>query len=109
MWPFLISIIFLGHLDELQILYRIAWVFSRFQATRAVALYISKSWVRVCRAALLHKLKSLGISCQVFKLILSFLSNRRLQMAQDGKFLPEYRISAGVFQGSILGLTFALH
>ena len=50
--------------------------FNRSGATRAVALDISKAFDRVWHAGLLHKLKSYGISGQIFDLISSFLSNR---------------------------------
>ena len=55
---------------------RIARAFNRSGATRAVALDISKAFDRVWHAGLLHKLKSYGISGQIFSLISSFLSNR---------------------------------
>ena len=55
---------------------RIARVFNRSGATRAVALDISKAFDRVWHAGLLHKLKSYEISGQIFDLISSFLSNR---------------------------------
>ena len=55
---------------------RIARAFNRSGATRAVALDISKAFDRVWHAGLLHKLKSYGISGQIFGLISSFLSNR---------------------------------
>ena len=45
-------------------------------ATQAVALDISKAFGRVWHAGLLHKLKSHGISGQIFDHISSFLSNR---------------------------------
>ena len=57
---------------------RTAGAFNRSRATRAVALDISKAFDRVLHAGLLHKLKSYGISGQIFSLISSFLSNRRL-------------------------------
>ena len=57
---------------------RIARAFNRSRATRAVALDISKTFHRTWHAGLLHKLKSYGISGQIFSLISSFLSNRRL-------------------------------
>ena len=57
---------------------RIARAFNRSGATRAVALDISKAFDRVWHAGLLHKLKSYGISGQIFSLISSFLSNRQL-------------------------------
>ena len=52
---------------------RIARAFNRSGATRAVALDISKAFDRVWHAGLLHKLKSYGISGQIFDLISSFL------------------------------------
>ena len=57
---------------------KIARAFYRSGTTRAVALDISKAFDRVWHAGLLHKLKSYGISGQIFGLISSFLSNRRL-------------------------------
>ena len=87
---------------------RIARNFNRSGATRAVALDISKAFDRVWHAGLLHKLKSYGISGQIFSLISSFLSNRRLRVVLDGKSSQEYPINAGVPQGSILDPTLFL-
>ena len=70
---------------------RIARAFNRSRTTRAVALDISKAFDRVWHAGLLHKLKSYGISGQIFGLISSFLSNRWLRV-----------VNTGVPQGSIL-------
>ena len=68
-----------------------------------MTLDISKAFDRVWHAGLLHKLKSYGISGQIFGLILSFLSNRRLRVVLDGKSSQEYPVNVGVPQGSILG------
>ena len=87
---------------------RIARAFNRSGATLAVALDISKAFDRVWHAGLLHKLKFCGISGQIFSLIFSFLSNRRLQVILDGKSSQEYPGNAGVPQGSILGPTLFL-
>ena len=57
---------------------RIARHFNRSGATRAVVLDISKTFDKVWHAGLIHKLKSSGISDQVFCFISSFLSNIRL-------------------------------
>ena len=81
---------------------RIDGAFNRSEATRAVALDISKAFDRVWHAGLLHKLKSYGISGQIFGLISSFLSNRRLWVVLDGKCSQEYPVNAGVPEGSIL-------
>ena len=56
----------------------------------------------VCHPGLLHKLKSYGISGQIFGLISSFLSNRWLQVVVDGKSSQEYPVNARVPQGPIL-------
>ena len=87
---------------------RIAGAFNRSGATRAVALDISKAFDRVLHAGLLHKLKSYGISGQIFSLISSFLSNRQLEVVLDRKSSQEYPVNAGVPQGSILGPTLFL-
>ena len=73
-----------------------------------VALDISKAFDRVWHAGLLHKLKSYGISGQIFGLISSFLSNRQLRVVLDGKSSQEYPVNVGVPQGSILGPTLFL-
>ena len=87
---------------------RIARAFNRSGATGAVALDISKAFGRAWHAGLLHKLKSYGISGQIFGLISSFLSNRRLQVVLDGKSSQEYPVNVGVLQSSILGPTLFL-
>ena len=87
---------------------RIAGVFNRSGATRAVALDISKAFNRVWHAGLLHNLKSYGISGQIFGLISSFLSNRWLWVVLDGKSSQEYPVNAGVPQRYILGPTIFL-
>ena len=70
----------------------IAKAFNRFGATRAAALDISKVFNRVWHAGLPHKLKSYGISGQIFGLISSFLSHRQLWVVLDAKSLQ--RISS---------------
>ena len=62
---------------------RIARAFNWSGATRTVAVDISKTFDRVWHADLLHKLNSYGISCQIFGLISSFVSNRRLRVVLD--------------------------
>ena len=87
---------------------RIASAFNRSGATRAVVLDISQAFDSVWHAGLLHKLKSYGISGQIFGLISSFLRNRQLRVVLDGKSSQEYPVNAGVPQGSILGATIFL-
>ena len=73
-----------------------------------MALDISKTFDRVWHAGLLHKLKSYEISGQIFGLISSFLSNRRLRVVLGGNSSQEYPVNVGVPQGSILGPTLFL-
>ena len=87
---------------------RIARTFNRLGDTRAVALDISKAFDRVWHTGPLHKIRSYGISGQIFGLISFFLSNRRLRVVLDGKSSQEYPVNAGVPQGSILGPTLFL-
>ena len=87
---------------------RIARDFNSSGANQAVALDISKAFDRVWHAGLLHKLKSYGISGQIFILISSFLSNRRLRVVLNKKSSQEYPVNAKVPQGSVLGPTLFL-
>ena len=73
-----------------------------------MALDISKAFDRVWDAGLLHKRKSYEIVGQIFGLISSFLSNRRLRVVLNGKSSQEYPVNAGFPQGSILGPTLFL-
>ena len=86
---------------------RIAGAFNRSWATLSVALEISKAFDRVWHASLLHKLRSYGISGQIFGLIFSFLSNRQLWVVLEGKSSQEYLVNAWVPQGFILGPFYA--
>ena len=99
----------LGLLDQLQI-------FSQLHLIELLGLFlsglgpldISKAFDRVWHGSPLYKLTSYGISGQIFGLISSFLSNRRLRVVLDGKSSQEYPVNAGVPQGSILGPTLFL-
>ena len=69
---------------------RIARAFNRSGATRAVALDISKAFDRVWHAGLLHKLKSDGISGQIFCLFGWFcMGNRHKNIQLMLKFLKD--------------------
>ena len=85
---------------------RIARAFNRSGATQAVPLDIA--FDRVWHAVLLHKLKSYGISSQIFDLISSFLSNRQLWLVHHGKSSQKHSANARVPQGSVHGLTLFL-
>ena len=82
--------------------------FNRSGTTPTVAFDILKAFDKVCHAGHLHKLKSYGISGQIFGLISSFLTHRQLWMVLDGKSSQEYPVNAGIPQGSVLGPTFFL-
>ena len=88
---------------------RIARAFNRSGATRAVALDISKAFDRVWHAGLLHKLKSYGISGQIFGLISSFLSNRRLRVVLDGKSSQKYPVELEFLKVPFLVLHFSYY
>ena len=75
---------------------------------RAVSIDISKAFDRIWHAGLLHKHKSYGVLDLIFGLSLSFLRNRRFQVALDEKSLQEYLVNYRVPQGSILGPTLFL-
>ena len=57
---------------------------------------LSKAFDRVWHTGLLHELKSSGISGQIFGLISSFHSNKRLLVVLDGKSSQKYPVNAGV-------------
>ena len=86
--------------------YRIARVFNRSGATRAVVLDIFKVFDKVCHPGLLHRLKSCGITGKIFGVILSFLCNRRLRVILDGKSSQKCLVNAGVPQGFMWSYTF---
>ena len=71
-------------------------------------LNISKAFDRVWHNGLIHKLKRCGVSGQLFLLIQSFLNGRKQRTVQNGQSSTWGDISAGVHQGSILGLLFFL-
>ena len=102
---FLISNKVLGLLDLLQI-------FSQLYLIELLGLLTSLGLLELWHLiyprlltgfGLLHKLKSYGISGQIFGLIFSFLSNRRLRVVLDGKSSQEYPVNAGIPRGFILG------
>ena len=107
MWPFfLISCMVLGLFHQLQIfsqfhLIELLGVLTSLGLLELRHLIYPRFFDRVWHTGLLHERKSYGISGQIFGLISSFLSNRRLQVVLDGKSSQEYPVNVGVPQGSI--------
>ena len=62
----------------------------------------------VWHAGLPHKLRSYGISGQIFGLVSSFLNNTGLRVVLDGRPSEEYPVNVGVPQVSVLGPTLFL-
>ena len=87
---------------------RIARAFNSSETIRAVAHAISKTFGRGWHANLFHRLKSYGISSQVFGFVCFFLSNRLLWVVLDENSLQDYLVNAGVLEGSIIGPTLFL-
>ena len=102
----------LGLLNQLQIFSQLYLIelLGLFTGLGLLELWhlIYKAFDRVWHAGLLHKLKSYGISGQIFGLVSSFLSSRRLRVVMDGKSSEEYPVNTGVPHGSILGPTLFL-
>ena len=88
---------------------RIARVFNRSGATRAVALDISTAFDRVWHAGLLHKLQSYGISGQIFGLISSFLNKRALRVVVDWNLHKNIQLMLVFLKGFFLVLHFSYY
>ena len=70
---------------------------------RSVFLGISKAFGKVWHQSLLCKLKSMGISGEIYNLLENYLSDRFQRVILNGQFSSWKPILAGVPQGSILG------
>ena len=70
---------------------------------RSVFLDIPKALNKVFHEGLLYKLKSLGISGELYNLLENYLSGRFQRVKLNGKTSPRRPVVAGVLQGSILG------
>ena len=85
---------------------RFARAFNMSGAARAVAFDISKAFDRVYHAGHLYKLKSYGISGQIFSRISSFLSNSLLRVVLDGKSSQDIQLMLEFLKGAFLVLHF---
>ena len=65
-----------------------------------------KAFDRFCYAGLFQKIKSYGVSGQIFSFICSFISNGRFFVVLDGKTSQDRAINAGTPYGAILFVLF---
>ena len=70
---------------------------------RSVFLDISKAFNKVWHKGLLYKLKSMGISGDLFNLLENYLSGRLQRVALNGQTSSWRPVLADALQGSILG------
>ena len=78
--------------------------FENYEETHAVFLDISKAFDKVWHEGLIYKLKCNGISGKLLTFFENYLSQRCQRVVLNGKESEWTGITAGVPQGSVLGL-----
>ena len=96
-----------------QLLFIVHTLYKAFDAyptldTRGVFLDMSKAFDKVWHEGLIYKLKSMGVSNSLLKLIQSFLSNRFQRVLLNGQTSEWLPVKVRVPQGSILSPFFFL-
>ena len=71
--------------------------------TAVLALDIAGAFDRVWHAALVERLRAVGVSGALLELLRDYLHEREMQVVHNGQQSSPQRIQAGVPQGSVLG------
>ena len=106
---FLSSSMILGLLDQLKIFSQLHLIELLGLLTGLWLLNISKVFDRDWHASLLHKLKSYGISGQIFSHISFFLNNRRLWMVLDKSLHKNFQLMLEILKAPFLVLHFSYY
>lgn len=78
------------------------------EEVRALALDISKAYVRVWEAGIYHKLEAYGVSRRIFNMIRSILKDHAMRVVLNAFSTRSFYVNVEVLQKSILGPMFFL-
>jgi hypothetical protein len=79
--------------------------FNNNMSTAAVFLDIEKAFDTTRHTGLLYKLSKLEFSSSLMKLVISFLSQRKFSVSEEGEMSTPREMQAGLPQGSVLSPT----